>query len=123
MLYAILTVACINNPNILIHVFLITNILYTVYLGLSNPNDTPLGRRMEFMNEIGLHLITYHLALFPLAPNSDDEALAGYSMIAAIGLVFVGNLVIMVWLSISGVKRKCYLRKLKKRQEMQIRQV
>ena len=123
MLYAILTMACINNPNILIHVFLITNILYTVYLGLSNPNDTPLGRRMEFMNEIGLQLITYHLALFPLSPNSDDEALAGYSMIAAIGFVFVSNLVIMVWLSISGVKRKCYLRKLKKRQETQIRQV
>ena len=123
MLYAILTMACINNPNSLIHVFLITNILYTVYLGLSNPNDTPLGRRMEFMNEIGLQLITYHLALFPLSPNSDDEALAGYSMIAAIGFVFVSNLVIMVWLSISGVKRKCYLRKLKKRQETQIRQV
>ena len=75
------------------------------------------------MNEIGLQLITYHLALFPLSPNSDDEALAGYSMIAAIGLVFVSNLVIMVCLSISGVKRKCYLRKLKKRQETQIRQV
>ena len=123
MMYAILTVACVNNPNILIHVFLITNILYTVYLGLSNPNDTPLGRRMEFMNEIGLQLVTYHLALFPLAPNSDDESLAGFSMVAAIGLVFVSNLIIMVWISISGVKRKCFLRKLKKRQETQIRQV
>ena len=60
-------------------------------------------------------MITYHLALFPLAPNSDDETLAGFSMIAAIGLVFVSNLTIMIWLSISGVKRKCYLRKLKKR--------
>ena len=123
MLYAILTVACVNNPNILIHVFLTTNMLYVVFLGLSNPNDTPLGRRMEFMNEIGLQLVTYHLALFPLAPNSDDESLAGFSMVAAIGLVFVSNLTIMVWISISGVKRKCFLRKLKKRQETQIRQV
>ena len=54
MVYAILTVACVNNPNILIHVFLLTNILYTVYLGLSSPNDSPLGRRMEYLNEIGL---------------------------------------------------------------------
>ena len=54
MLYAILTAACVHNPNILIHVFLTTNILYVVYLGLSSPNDTPLGRRMEFMNEVGL---------------------------------------------------------------------
>ena len=39
MLYALLTILCINNPNILIHVFLLTNILYTVYLGLTNPHD------------------------------------------------------------------------------------
>ena len=54
MAYAILTIACINNSNILIHVFLLTNMIYVVYLGNANPNDTPLGRRMEFMNEIGL---------------------------------------------------------------------
>ena len=51
LLYAILTVVCINNPNILIHVFLATNILYVVYMGLSNPNDSTLGRRMEYLNE------------------------------------------------------------------------
>ena len=52
--YAILTVACINNPNILIHVFLLTNIMYIVYLGLSMPNDSKLARRVEYFNESGL---------------------------------------------------------------------
>ena len=40
LMYAILTVVCIDNPNILIHVFLATNLLYVVYMGLVSPNDT-----------------------------------------------------------------------------------
>ena len=51
LLYAILTVVCINNPNILIHVFLASNILYVVYLGLTNPNDTKISLRQEYVNE------------------------------------------------------------------------
>lgn len=54
LLYAILTVACIDHPNILIHVFLLTNLLYVVYFGWANPHDTAIGRRMEYFNEIGL---------------------------------------------------------------------
>ena len=114
MTYAILTITCINNPNILIHVFLLTNIFYFVYLGLASPNDTPLGRRVEFLNGIGLQLITYHLALFPLAPTLDDEALAGWSMIGTVGAIFVANLTIMVCITIGKLKRSCYLKKLKK---------
>ena len=114
MVYAILTILCISNPNILIHVFLFTNLIYSLYLGLANPHDAPLGRRMEFINEIGLQLITYHLALFPLAPTLDDEELAGWSMIGTIGLVFAVNLVIMLGVTIGGVRRKLYLRKLRK---------
>ena len=75
---------------------------------------------MEYMNEVGLQLITYHLALFPLAPTLDDEALAGWSMIGTVGAVFLINLVIMVCITIGGVKRKLYLRKLKKSQGIRI---
>ena len=67
--------------------------------------------------------MTYHLALFPLAPTLDDEALAGYSMIGAIGLVFLANLTIMICITIGNLKRKCYLSKLKKKQASQIRQM
>lgn len=123
MVYAILTISCQDNPNILIHVFLLTNILYTVYLGLANPHDAPLGKRMEFLNEIGLQIITYHLALFPLAPTLEDEELAGWSMIGSIGLVFACNLFIMIGMTIMGLRRKCYLRKLKKAQDLKIKQM
>ena len=113
MLYAILTVACLNHANILIHVFLLTNLLYFNYLGLSSPNDTRLGRRIEFFNEMALQFVTYHLALFPLAPTLEDEELAGYSMIGSVCFVFLVNLVLMVCLSVSELKRKLKLRKLK----------
>ena len=106
LLYAILTVVCINNPNILIHVFLAANILYVVYLGLTSPNDTKLGLRMEYVNESFLQLTTYHLALFPLAPTLADEELAGWSMVATIGAVFLINLCVMIVMSICGLRRK-----------------
>ena len=77
---------------------------------------------MELLNEIGLQLITYHLALFPLAPTLEDEDLAGWSMIGTLGLVFVSNLFIMLGITICNLKRKCYLRKLKKGQEIKIQE-
>ena len=68
-------------------------------------------------------MITYHLALFPLAPTLDDEALYGWSMIGTIGAVFLINLIIMVCITIGGIKRKLYLRKLKKGQDVKIKQL
>ena len=67
-------------------------------------------------------MITYHLALFPLAPTLDDEELAGWSMIGTIGAVFLINLIVMVCITIGGIKRKLYLRKLKKGQDIKIKQ-
>ena len=66
------------------------------------------------MNEIFLQMTTYHLALFPLAPTLADEELAGWSMVATLGAVFMSNLILMIGVTIVGLKRKCYLRKLKK---------
>ena len=88
--------------------------MYVVYTGNVGPNDTKLARRVEYMNESFLQITTYHLALFPLAPTLADEELAGWSMVATICTVFLCNLVVMLTLSICGVKRKLYLRKLKK---------
>ncbi len=115
MLYAVLTVVCRENPNILIHVFLLSNMMYIVYLGVAEPNDEKLSRRLEFMNEAGLQFITYHLALFPLALTMEDEELLGLSMLGSVGLVFVINLIVMVTMSIKGLKRKLYLKGLKKK--------
>jgi hypothetical protein len=58
LMYCILTIVCIQQPNILIHVFLLTNIIYVTYLGYSDVNDTQLARQMEFFNEMGLQMIT-----------------------------------------------------------------
>ena len=114
LIYAILTVSCINNPNILIHVYLLSNVAYWVYLGEADPQDTLMGKRMEFFNETGLQVVTYHLALFPLMQTADSEAMLGWSMIGAVVLVFIFNLCVMLTLTIKGACRKLYLKRLKK---------
>ena len=108
-----MTITAYNNPNILIHVFLITNLAYVGYLGMAQPHDTTLSRRMEFLNESALQLITYHLALFPLSPTLEDEELCGFSMIGVVCAVFAGNLGVMIVVTIVGLKRKCQLKKMR----------
>ena len=88
--------------------------MYVVFVGVISPNDSKLSRRVELFNECGLQFTTYHLALFPLAPTTADEELAGWSMIGTVGIVFVVNLGLMVVMTLSGLKRKCYLKKIKK---------
>ena len=115
MVYAILTVSCKNNPNICIHVFLFTNLLYLVYFGHVRSHDSALARRMEFFNEVGLQLTTYHLALFPLMLTVQDESIAGWIMIAFICGIFFFNLTVIVVISVQAAKRNCYLSGLKKK--------
>lgn len=115
LLYAILTVVCISNPNILIHVYLLSNVMYVVYLGTAEPNDTMVGRRVEYFNEAGLQIVTYHLALFPLALTIDGESMLGWSMIGWIVLIFIVNLGVMLTMTIIGIRRKLYLKNLKKK--------
>ena len=54
LLYSVITVSCLQNPNICIHVFLLTNVLYIDYLGYSRPHDTRNSYKIEIMNEVGL---------------------------------------------------------------------
>ena len=123
LMYCILTIVCIQQPNILIHVFLLTNIIYVTYLGYSDVNDTQLARRMEFFNEMGLQMITYHLALFPLCLTLEGEELLGWSMIAFVGFVFLGNVTVMVVIAIKAGIRKLYLRKLKNMTALKVKQL
>ena len=117
MVYAILTLSCKNNPNICIHVFLLTNLVYLVYFGHARCHDSALARRMEFFNEVGLQLTTYHLALFPLLLTVEDETTMGWSMIGFICGVFFFNLAVIVVISIHAAKRKCFLGGLKKKHD------
>ena len=117
MIYAILTATCLQNPNICIHIFLFSNIMYLVYFNYARSHDTDISRRIELMNEISLQLITYHLALFPLALTLDDEEMFGWSMIGFIFANFFLNLSIILMITISAMKRKLYLRGLKNKHE------
>lgn len=91
--------------------------MYLVYFNYARSHDTDISRRIELMNEISLQLITYHLALFPLALTLDDEEMFGWSMIGFIFANFFLNLSIILMITISALKRKLYLRGLKNKHE------
>ena len=61
-------------------------------------------------------MTTYHLALFPLAPTLADEELIGWTMIGFVGGIFLLNLGVILVTTIVTLKRKLYLRGLKKKQ-------
>ena len=109
-MYALFTVILKDHPTILIHTFLAFNLVYWVYLGYARPNDTKQARNMEFFNEFGLQVITYNLAAFPHALTAADEAFQGWIMIAVIGIVFASNLVVMVVMTLTQLKRKFRLK-------------
>ena len=100
---------------------MLTNIIYAAHLGYADTNDTPLARRMEFFNEIGLQMITYHLALFPLCLTLESEEMLGWSMIGFVCFVFLVNMIIMIFLAILALKRKLYLNKLKRDTALKVR--
>ena len=91
--------------------------MYLVYFNYARSHDTDVSRRIELMNEISLQLITYHLALFPLAQTLDDEEKFGWSMIGFIFANFFLNLSIILMITLSAMKRKLYLRGLKQKHE------
>ena len=115
-----ITATCLENPNIGIHVFLLSNVLYIIYFGLARPHDSVLSRRMEYINESLMQMTTYHLALFPLAPTLEDEELIGWSMIGFVGGIFLFNLGVILVITIVTLKRKLYLRGLKKKHDRAI---
>ena len=122
LIYSVITVSCLNNPNICIHVFLLLNVLYTDYLGYSRPHDTNISRRIEVMNEVGLQLCTYHLCLFPLSISLDDEYHFGTSMIYCVGGILAINLIIIMRITFGAVKRKIYLKGLKKKHDKRMKE-
>ena len=71
---------------------------------------------MEYINESLMQMTTYHLVLFPLVLTLADEEIAGWSMIGFVGVIFLFNLTVILVITIVTLKRKLYLRGLKKKQ-------
>ena len=88
--------------------------VYIIYFANASPHDTRLARRQEYFNEASLQLATYHLTLFPLAVSFEDENIMGWSLIGFVGSILVVNLTVILISNIQALRRKLFLRKLKK---------
>lgn len=120
LLFAAITVLLLDEPNLGLHIFIFSNAIYIVYFGTAQPHDSTLARRLEYFNEVALQLTVYHFSLFPLAVSLEDEKMMGWSMIGFVGSIFIFNLGVILVSNCLALKRKLYLRRLKKKQETEI---
>lgn len=77
--------------------------------------ETPNARRAEIVNECFLVGICYHFVIFSI-PIWDSELrqIAGTSCSSLVFGLLAFNTVIIIVVSFMAIKRKCYLKKLKK---------
>ena len=61
--------------------------------------------------------------MFYAATTLDDEELFGWTLIGTICVVFITNLVVMTVITIQGVKRKLYVKKMKAKQKKAIEEM
>ena len=118
LFFATITVFLLDFPHLAAQLFCLSNIVYISYFGFARPHDTTLSRRLEYFNEVFLQLASYHLILFPLSVSLEDEQVMGWTMIGFIVSVFIVNLTVILVINILTLKRKLYLRRLKKKQEL-----
>ena len=78
---------------------------------------------MEYLNEMGLQLTTYHLYMFYMVARLDDEEFLGWTMVGTICAIFVVNLIVMTVLSILTIKERLHRRKLRKTKEKAIKEM
>ena len=85
--------------------------LYIAYVGQMDFFDVPMTKFIEMMNESFFVLLQYNLLILTgLIEDEDLILIAGYFIISITGFLLGVNLVIIMYVSIRAICRKCYLR-------------
>lgn len=85
--------------------------LYTIQYAFIRPHEKPSRQHLEIFHEIILMFINYHLFLMTQF-NKEDKAIVyvGFSFIGLVVVVFVVNIIILFYQSISLFYRKRHLK-------------
>ena len=90
---------------------LLLTLFYITYLGQMDFFDVPATKFIELMNESFFVLLQYNLLILTgLIEDEDLNLIAGYLIIGIGGFLLAINLVIILYVSIRAICRKCYLR-------------
>ena len=111
-LFAVLTFTLFNYPTLQILAFIMSSMMYVIYLNSQRIYAERFSLFFENLNEAILIVICYHILLFTNV--LDDPNLltdVGKSMIIAVGIVFVNGTLVILFINIKGLVM--YLKKRK----------
>ena len=91
-------------------------LMQIIYIGYTEYYETHFAKRLEIVNESIFVLIQYCIVLLVnLVYELDVREQIGNIIIGLTAFLFTMNMVVIVYVSIRALKRKLYLRNLKKK--------
>ena len=114
-LFVAVTFLLYSNPGLQVEFMTYPTLAYVCIISHLDVHETPRQRRIEMMNEVLLVCICYHFIFFA-DPRWDDywREIFGQSCLVFVLAILGINTLIIIGVNILAIKRKCYLRKLKK---------
>jgi len=114
ILFVVLAIVLATQPHILVHMVMLSNLFYMMYLGFSMPFLLEMHWRVELANEFLLLTQYYYFVLYaglvPTDRTTRDKI--GIAHVIHIGVLFLLNLVVISVVNVTSVYRALYLKKL-----------
>ena len=113
--FVFLTFYLFSQPGIQVQLMIFSTVTYVIYLGHVEYYETPKAKLLEIVNETVFVLIQYNFVLLHnLVWEEQTRNVCGNVIVALTSLLLLLNLVVIVVVSIKGLCRKLYLRRIKK---------
>ena len=113
ILFAMLAIVLATQPHILVHLVMLSNLFYMMYLGFSMPFLLKMHWRVELANEFLLLTQFYYFLLYAgLVQDRTTRDKIGVAHVIHIGVLFLLNLVVISVVNVTSVYRALYLKKL-----------
>ena len=110
-LFVLITFTLYDHPVIQIQMFILSSIVYIIYLGSARIFRENSSLKAEYLNESLFMVVCYHLILFKnFLDGPDTLEYVGFSMIFCIILLLTITITVMVITAVRGCKRSLYLR-------------
>ena len=89
-------------------------LIQIIYLGHVEFFETSFAKSLEIINESVFVLIQYNMVLLVnLVDSYDVKKQCGNTMVSLTGYLIISNMVVIIYVSLKDICRKCYLKRLR----------
>ena len=111
-IFVTITFALFHLPELQVLLMLCMTLIYIAYIGHMYFYDVPTSKTLEIVNESLFVILQYNLVILTgLIYDNELRLVAGYQIIGLASFLLAMNLVIIMFVGIKGLIRKCYLRR------------